>query len=273
MPSYLCITIRFLDPSPSFHGKCDGEEPEWPPSPLRLFQALVDGAASLWRNRQFNEHAAPALEWFQSQQKVTVVAPNHKTGIPFRMAVPNNDLDVWAGPVSRGAVPKKQPNELKTLKPVRPTHLLGDTLHYLFHLPNGQCPHLETLQSAARSITHLGWGIDMVAGDASVITSDEADKLPGHRWRETPTGGVPLRVPMAGTLDDLMRKHQDFLQRISEDGFRPVPPLRAFRVARYHSATVASSGLPARPWCAFGILKPDFSRNAAFNTVQDEPVM
>jgi CRISPR-associated protein Csb2 len=39
MPSYLCLSAIFLDAE--FHGRRDGGEPEWPPSPLRLFQALV----------------------------------------------------------------------------------------------------------------------------------------------------------------------------------------------------------------------------------------
>ena len=38
MSDYLCITVRFLQPYS--HGRGDGGEPEWPPSPLRLFQAL-----------------------------------------------------------------------------------------------------------------------------------------------------------------------------------------------------------------------------------------
>jgi hypothetical protein len=34
MPSHFCLSIRFLDMA--FHGRRDGNQPEWPPSPLRL---------------------------------------------------------------------------------------------------------------------------------------------------------------------------------------------------------------------------------------------
>ena len=44
---YALISVTFLDPV--FHGRADGEEPEWPPSPLRLFQALLAGAAAASR--------------------------------------------------------------------------------------------------------------------------------------------------------------------------------------------------------------------------------
>jgi CRISPR-associated protein Csb2 len=233
-----------------------------------LFQALVDAAASRWRGPQFGTDAKPALEWLQQLAAPDVVAPDHSVGTPFRIAVPNNDLDVWAGPVSKGNEPKKQPNELKTMKQVRPTHLSGEAVHYLYPLSEGSCPFEEVLKAAARSVTHLGWGIDMVAADAAVISQVEADKLPGHRWRVVPSGGVSLRVPMAGTLADLMRKHEAFLGRLSADGFRPVPPLQCFDVKQYHSPTAGVGKPPKRPFVAFQILAPDASRVRSFNTLR-----
>jgi CRISPR-associated protein Csb2 len=151
--------------------------------------------------------------------------------------VPNNDLDVWARPISKGNEPKKQPNELKAMKQIRPAYLAGDVLHYLFLLPDGKCPHLEVLRSAARSITHLGWGVDMAVGDASVLDAEQTTRLDGVRWRPSSTGGTPLRVPKVGTLDDLIRKHTDFLNRVTHEGFRPVPPLRTFDIVRYRRNT------------------------------------
>ena len=71
---------------------------------------------------------------------------------------------------------------------------------------------------AARCGGHLGGGLP--------------PELPGHRWHARPGGGVPLRVPKAGTLDDLLRKHADFLGRLSKRGFAPVPPLSCFDVLR-----------------------------------------
>ncbi len=143
---------------------------------------------------------------------------------------------------------------------VRPTHLDGDAVHYLYALPDGGCPHLDVLRAAARSVTHLGWGVDMVAGDAALVTETEAAALAGERWRAVTGGGVGLRVPRAGTLADLSAKHAASLGRVSGDRFLPVPPLSNFRVIGYARAT----DLPARPWAAFTILKPDASGNRAF---------
>ena len=238
MPNYLCVSVTFLDPVPEFHGRGDAGEPEWPPSPLRVFQAIVAAAASRWREAQFQEHARPALEWLQGRDASIIVAPSYHVGVPVRIAVPNNDLDVVATAWSKRQEPKKQPNELKTMKTVRATRLLANkdasaTVHYLFPLADGGCPHLELLAAAAHGITHLGWGIDMVVGDTRIISGEQAASLDGQRWRPTPAGGTPLRVPKEGTLGDLMRKHEAFLNRLSDDGFRPVPPLKVFEVCGY----------------------------------------
>jgi len=267
MSTFLCIGVRFLDPCPAFHGRTDGGEPEWPPSPLRLFQALVAAATSRWRKPHFQEYAYPALEWLQRQGASIIVAPSHHVGMPVRMAVPNNDLDVVATGWAKRHEPKKQPNELKTMKTVRPTRLLVNkddqaAVHYLFSLGDDGCPHLEVLSAAARSITHLGWGIDMVAANATVISEADSDKLPGERWRPTEDSAAnSYRVPIPGTLDALIQKHHAFLNRLGPDGFKPVPPLSAFRVVGYRRAT----DVPGRRYVAFKLLHPVVDRSAWFS--------
>lgn len=262
MPSSLCFTVRFLQPHS--HGRGDGGEPEWPPSPLRLFQSLVAAAAARWNERQRLYYAIPALNWLAQQSPPVVVA---SAGIASKVRtqfyVPDNTADLLVPQFKRGVV---HATPKRAEKVVRPTHILdGDAVHYLYPLPDDCCLHLEVLKAAARSITHLGWGIDMVAADADVISEADAANLPGHRWRVVPNGGVPLRVPKPGTLDDLMRKHDAFLGRLSDDGFRPVPPLSCFNTARYFSSTVTSLAPSRRPIAAFRILKPDFEGYRSFN--------
>jgi CRISPR-associated protein Csb2 len=232
-----------------------------------LFQALVDASASLWRERMFDDYAKPFLMWMEKLTPPTIVAPVGHFGVPFRIAVPNNDLDVWAGPVARGTNPKKQPNELKTMKPVRATHLKGDAVHYLYLIAEGDSEFAilkDTLVTAARTITHLGWGADMVAGNACELSEEETAKLTGERWQ--PAEGATttsLRVPRAGTLQALIGKHQAFLNRLSNDGFRPVPPLTVFDTRGYRRDT----DLASREYVAFRILSVDpDDANPAFDT-------
>jgi len=273
MANYLCVKVTFLDPVPTFHGSRGPGEPEWPPSPLRLYQALLDASASLWRGEQFEVRARPALEWLAEFQPPVLVAPACRVGSPFRIAVPNNDMNNVAIAWAHRREPKKQPSELKTLKTVRPTRMiLGEdesgALYYLWPLadPDPEFErHSEVLLAAARSITHLGWGVDMVAACASVISAEDADKLQGERWRPTgDTAAAGLRVPIEGTLDDLIARHNAFLGRVRQDGFHPVPPLSTFGVAGYSR----SIDPPQRPYAAFSLLKPDASGFRPFGTVQ-----
>jgi len=235
-----------------------------------LFQALVSSAAHRWRDTQFEAYPKLALEWLQAQGDPTIIAPSHAVGTTFRIAVPNNDLDVVASAWSKGAEPKKGPSELKTMKLVLPVHLRGgseceNVIRFLFPLPDGICPHLEVLQAAARSVTHLGWGIDMVAGNAELLTDEQAAVLSGEVWRATPDqSGTQLRVSTHGTLNALLEKHQKFLGRLTDGGFKPVPPLSAFRVVGYRRASDPSP----RPHTAFSILKPDASGRQSFDPLR-----
>jgi CRISPR-associated protein Csb2 len=257
MSSLFCLTVRFLDPVPSFHGRGDDGEPEWPPSPLRLFQALVAASAARWRGNHFADYAQPALKWLE-ERTPTIAASSiqfRRTG--YRMYVPNNAGDLVTLAWARGSYDAKF-SQLNVEKDVLPSRMSGgDCVHFLWDLPNPVpstvMGFLETLTAAARSITHLGWGIDMVAGNAAIITKDEAAKLPGERWSacdDSSTRGY--RVPIVGSLDDLMKKHNAFLKRLDRGGFKPVPPLSAFRVVGYRRAT-DSAPCPA---IAFEIWKP-----------------
>jgi len=260
MPECLRFTIRFLQPL--VHGRCDGDEPEWPPSPFRFFQALVAAAASRFNERARIETAVPALRWLQELPSPEIIACTAVASeVPTQFYVPDNSADLLVPSWKRGETDK---GPKRTEKVVLPTHLDGEAVHYLFRVPNLDPGKFAMLKSVARSITHVGWGIDMVAADADVISEAEAQHVPGERWQVARSGGVALRVPTAGTLDDLMRKYEDFLNRLTDDGFKPVPPLREFAVRHYRPSTDPEP----RPFCVFQILKPDVSGNRAFNTAR-----
>ncbi len=252
MTSYFCLSVRFLQPYS--HGRDENDEPEWPPSPLRAFQAVVAASAGRWNERRRINHALPALQWLEAQPLPEIVAPfGIASDVKCQFYVPDNTADLLVPAWKKGEITKQVK---RTEKVVRPTHLAGDVVHYLYLLPNGHCHHLDVLTAAARSITHLGWGVDMVAGDASILTGEQASALDGHRWQPTPVGGTPLRVPTEGTLDDLMRKHEAFLNRLSSDGFRPVPPLKVFRVRGYRRDDEPSQ----RPYRVFELRRTDGGR-------------
>ena len=264
MTMFLCFTLRFLDPVPQFHGRGDDGDPEWPPSPLRLFQSLVSAAAQRWRDGQFRDYAQPALQWLERIQPSLVTPQVAPESFGYRMYVPNNSGDLMTAAWARGDIDTSMA-KFRVEKDVRPLSLRGEAIRFLFPLSDGACPYFDVLQAAARSVTHLGWGIDMVAGNAELLTDEEIAVLPGEVWRATPDqSGTALRVSIEGTLKALLEKHQKFLGRVSDGGFKPVPPLSTFRVVGYRRATEPSQ----RQFAAFSILKPDASGLRPFNQLR-----
>jgi CRISPR-associated protein Csb2 len=275
MTAYFCITVRFLQPF--CHARGEGEEPEWPPSPLRLFQALVAAAAGRWNERTEVASAKDALHWLEQQEAPRILAPR---GTPasatYRLYVPDNVGDKVAVSWCRdktGTIAdyRTEMAKAKNLveKDVRPTCLQGEAVHYLYSIKQGDgqfASYRETLVATARSMTHLGWGIDMVVGNATVLSPEEVEKLPGERWQATKgpaLGG--LRVPVMGTLSALCKRHKAFLGKFGTNPNypSPVPPLSpgtAFRVVGYRRV----ADPPPRHRAAFRLLHPTEDRSAVF---------
>ena len=257
MPTFR-LTVRPL--GDSFHGRGDGGEPEWPPSPLRAFQALVAAAAGRWKTAQFEGYAGPALRWLEGLDAPEIIVPPGRTATrPYRLYVPNNAGDLVAAAWARGN-PDASIAEHRTEKDVRPTRFAEDrAICFDWPLTPDQhaagVPLVPLLAEAARSITHLGWGVDQAVGHAAVLVGERPHEPDAERW--VPSGeAVSLRVPTAGTLKNLVEKHERFLGRLTGGEFNPVPPLTAFTVVGYRNAAVAPD--PAgRLWAAFELLNPD----------------
>lgn len=253
MPTSFCITVRFLHPY--CHARADGDGPEWPPSPLRLYQALVAAAAGRWNERRHITTAAPALKWLESQAPPTIIAPHGESvDAPCQFYVPDNTADLLVPAWKRGETDKQAKRSEKLVRPLR---ISGDAVHYLYACASEARIHAEVLTAAARSVTHLGWGVDVTAGDAEIVEHDGAFEPSSLRWRPSPAGGTPLRVHVPGTLEDVARRHSGFLSRVGDDGFRPVPPLRSFKVVRYRRDDEPI----ARPYRLFELRTTDGERH------------
>ncbi len=267
MPNHLCLTITFLDPR--FHGRRDGGEPEWPPSPLRLFQAIVAAAAA--PTGRIGANLAASLRWFEALPPPRIVAPVHCMGEPYRLSVPNNAMDLVVKAWAKGNYDGSgdaNPATHRTMKTVRPTHMVGsDQVRYIWTLPDplrdDDRRHAESIRTAVRAIVALGWGVDLVVGHGELTSGETTDgQVDGSRvqWEPRPQGaGTPLRAPKPGTFEALLRRHNAFQNRVTDDGFVPVPPLTTFSIAKYHNAR----DVPPRPFAAFALrhVNPD-DRNA-----------
>jgi len=267
-----CVSIRFL--LSAFHGKCDGDEAEWPPSPLRVFQSLVAVAGARGRG-EFPHPSRSALLWLEKQPAPILIAPRGYTSSGYSLSVPNNSMDIVARAWVRGNYSNMgdaNPATHRTMKLVRPTFPADDqAVHYVWPLQKPIAEevksHLETLREIARGLFALGWGIDVAVANAQVLNDYEADALSGEKW--IPSSGIEngLRVPAEGTLDQLARRHAQFVARLASpdrEGLSAPMPVSAYRIVQYRSA---SSG-QKRPIAAFSLLKPDATGFQAFDSVQ-----
>jgi CRISPR-associated protein Csb2 len=223
----LLLTIRFHDPR--YHGAGD-----WPPTPARLFQALVAGAA---RGDTLRECDADALRWLEGLAPPVIAAPPARRAAALVTYVPNNDLDAVGGHPARIG-------EIRTGKTIRPM-LLDPSLPllYAWTIP-ADAPHLPALIAIADRLYQLGRGVDMAWATAEALDPAAAEaKLaahPGPKHRPSPAGrdGTAFACPQPGSLDSLIARHKAQATR-----FRPgarkgtilfvQPPKPRFRMVAY----------------------------------------
>jgi CRISPR-associated protein Csb2 len=251
MPESLCISVTFLDSR--FHGRGDGGVNEWPPSPMRLFQALVAG------NGPRLDHDGDidgALRWMEAQPPPIILAPPTQVGMACPLYVPNNAMDLVAAGWARGKT-EESIAEHRTLKTVRPTHLRGgNTVHYLWPMTEGNITprHVEALERAVEHLVALGWGIDLVVAQCRVLPSDVPLGEGLERWDVAETHAISsLRCPIRGSLDALKARHAASLDRLADNTFHPVPPLYAYSSIGYRRPTDAAG----RPHAVFELVKAD----------------
>ena len=105
---HLALVIEVVLHDGRFHG-----EPEWPPAPARLFQALLAAVGAELADRHVQ-----ALTWLERLKPPIICAPAGERGQSVKLFVPNNDLDAEDGDPSRIA-------ETRVAKKVRPLLVNG----------------------------------------------------------------------------------------------------------------------------------------------------
>lgn len=237
MSKLLVISVRLHEGR--YHGAGD-----WPPSPARLFQALIAGAGLSGPLQP--EHVA-ALKWLEECTDFappSVAAPSMQKGQSFKNFVPNNDLDAVGGdPRNIGAI--------RVNKLIRPRLFdASQPLLYAWPLPENEETdnRAKVLFELADRVYQFGRGIDMACAWAEVMDQSEWDKrLAAYNGTiDRPSGdgegGRALPCPTRGSLDSLERRYAAGLKRFEatsigrtfSQSFRQLPKPR-FRLVAYDS--------------------------------------
>jgi CRISPR-associated protein Csb2 len=200
----LLISLHFHDGR--YHGR-----PDWPPSPARLFQALVAGAS---RGEELAEADKSALSWLELQGPPVIAAPTVRVGQSLKNFVPNNDLDAVGGDPGRIG-------EIRTPKLIRP--ILFDAATALLYVWAFEAaaeaePAARQVCTVVNQVYQLGRGVDMVWAQAEILSAEEVEtrlgRYEGAIYKPSNSdGGIPLAVPLMGSLASLVERHRKMSTR------------------------------------------------------------
>jgi CRISPR-associated protein Csb2 len=245
MAEWLCISVTFLNGR--YHGL------EWPPSPARLFQALLAGAMT-GRYREQWEDARPVLEWLERQPPPAILGTEARPAATYRLAVPNNDLDVAGNEWRSGKT--YDTALLRTMKTVRP-HVVGRPenaphVHYLWLADETGKSWTNRVRALSDCLHTLGWGVDMAFAQTQILSDPEVKAMAGARWNPSAGTGLAVKVPVTGSLDDLRSAFERFKARIGRTGIDPDTRGSVYGLQRY-----AREGRSGRPYARFNLLRPN----------------
>jgi CRISPR-associated protein Csb2 len=199
----LVVEVRFLDGR--YHGT-----PEWPPSPARLFQALVAGAGPA-----LTADDERALRWLEALPPPDVASPPATRGQKVRLYVPNNDLDAKGGDPAEVA-------SIRTIKWVHP-HLFDAAVPLAYRWSIGADDEGQALAvcALAQRLYQLGRGVDVASARGRVLAAGEPWAHPAaevHRPTPGGVGGRELAVPTPGSFDSLVARFDAVGQRFEVVG-------------------------------------------------------
>ncbi len=268
------LSITFLNGV--FHGCGENGQPEWPPSPMRVFQSLVATAGRQYGS-EIPDDVAAALDWLAQLAPPSIESPQHRVAKPYRTSVPNNAMDICAKAWSRGSYSSKdaKPSTHKAMKTIIPTVLLDSDpgkQQVVYRWSVGSTvadspEHVAIIAQLARNLVCVGWGIDLVAGHACLepcLPEGDSTDVANNRVRWAPALGfkVRLRAPNVRSQSALHKKHAAFLSRIVDGTLRPVPalPPSSYQVIHYGREWEAAS----LPFAAFSFIASDGERFKQF---------
>lgn len=231
----LVIHVRLHDGR--YYGRGD-----WPPSPVRLFQALVAGvglAGSL------GDTERRALKWLERQPAPIIAAPRawqSRQGVLFYM--PNNDSDRIEGDPSNMA-------KIRTATKVFRPYFFDSVIPFVYAWSLGAASedqqYAGVICSLAERLYQFGRGIDMAWAWGETLDDGKAGELlaahlgqvfhPSERG-----GGVVLPAACPGSLVSIEKRYEAYGKRFSyrKNGgslqviFRQ-PPKARFQPVAYNS--------------------------------------
>jgi len=241
MQRSLLLQVHFLDGR--YHGAG-----AWPPSPARVFQALV---ASAGPQQRLPDDVVEALRWLEGLAPPVIHAPVARAGQRVQTYVPHNDLDTAGGD-------PRAVESIRVGKVVAP-HLFDARVPtsyvWRFGVDAVAEGHASRICELSAGLYQLGRGCDAAWARAHVLSWFDAMELlrtaEGRMLRPSVSprseavyeGGAMFDCAVVGSLDSLIARHCASAERFGVDRtgrkatqtFSQLPP-PLFMAVRYGSA-------------------------------------
>src|SRR5262249_6225660 len=237
----LNLTVTFA--AYRYHGRNDKDDLEIPPSPSRLFQALIAGSHCGAYGVVHAEKRDRALQWLEPLEPPVIEIPAcRETGRGITNYVPNNDNQIQLAHVPNSGHVRTAKSFLAIVFPA------GNALLYRWHFESSQeaDENAAVICSMARLVTHLGQHQDTVyvRGEIAndVGASDEMNAM-----RPVEQNGGNWTSPKIGALNAYQHRYQTWLKGDSKDNVS-VPA----RSVHYRSPETISFDAPMalfELWC------------------------
>lgn len=236
----LRITVEWLDGT--YHGN------EWPPSPFRVYQAMLAGYAVHQRGNPVFEAALRHLETLPAP---IITAPRADAKAPVTAAVPNNDGDGVVALLAKAKLERARALREKSVSlRTRRARCFDGAITYDWQATVLTEEHFPGLATAAACVSALGLGIDVTIARAALV--ERPVRVQGVRYTPSPTGRRTLNIPYRGAFDDLEERYRALRGRIVDGVLAPIwesPP----RTMKYASEL----DLPSIRCEAFALRSPD----------------
>lgn len=206
----LRITVDWLDGI--YHGE------EWPPAPLRIYQAMIAGYAMYSECDQTFE---PAMRHLESLPAPRIYAPEFEERSRVLSAVPNNDGDCVIELHAKGEQAKALKLAQKRTLRSRRSRFFTGSVAYEWETNAETILHFEALKTIASFVSAVGQGIDVVVARAELV--EFTDPVAGIEYIPATTGRKKLKIPYPGGFEILKMRHQKFLNRNRSMLMEPEP--------------------------------------------------
>lgn len=215
----LNLTVTFA--ANRYHGRISEGELEFPPSPSRLFQALIAGSHCGAYGVIHTDKRDRALKWLESLEPPTIETPaSRETGKGITNYVPNNDNHLPLTCVPNSGHVRTAKSFLAIVFPA------SNTLSYHWRFANKQeaIENAKVICSMARLVTHLGQHQDTVYAHGE-ITTDAVMPEPVNVMLPIDKNDGNWISPKAGALEAYRERYQMWLGGNSKDNV-PIPARR-----------------------------------------------